>query len=35
MQLDPQADAQKSMERAVSDLAGVRYQPEFDFWKKR
>ncbi len=29
------ADAQTSMERAVSDLAGVRYEPEFDFWKKR
>ncbi|PKQ19830.1 MAG: DUF2164 domain-containing protein [Actinobacteria bacterium HGW-Actinobacteria-6] len=29
------ADAQASMERAVFDLAGVRYEPEFDFWKKR
>ena len=29
------ADAQASMERAVSDLAGVNYVPEFDFWKKR
>lgn len=29
------ADAQTSMERAVSDLAGANYEPEFDFWKKR
>ncbi len=29
------ADAQESLERAVSDLPGVRYEPEFDFWKKR
>jgi uncharacterized protein (DUF2164 family) len=28
------ADAQESMERAVSDLSGVRYEPEFDYWKK-
>lgn len=28
------ADAQQSMERAVFDLSGVRYEPEFDFWKK-
>lgn len=29
------ADAQESLERAVSDLSGVRYEPEFDYWKKR
>jgi len=29
------ADAQESLERAVSDLAGARYEPEFDYWKKR
>lgn len=29
------ADAQQTLERAVSDLSGVRYEPEFDFWKKR
>lgn len=29
------ADAQQSMERAVTDLAGARYEPEFDFWTKR
>lgn len=29
------ADAQQSLERAVSDLSGVRYEPEFDYWKKR
>lgn len=28
------ADAQESMERAVADLAGVRYEAEFDYWKK-
>lgn len=28
------ADAQTFFETAVSDLAGVRYQPEFDYWKK-
>lgn len=29
------ADAQVFFERATSDLAGVRYQPEFDYWGKR
>ncbi len=29
------ADAQRFMERAVSDLGGVQFQPEFDYWKKR
>jgi len=29
------ADAQESLERAVSDLAGARYEPEFDYWKQR
>ena len=29
------ADAQSSLERAVSDLSGARYEPEFDYWKKR
>ena len=29
------ADAQQSLERAVSDLSGSRYEPEFDYWKKR
>lgn len=29
------ADAQTTLEAAVADLAGVRYQPEFDFWKER
>lgn len=29
------ADAQESLERAVSDLPGVRYEPEFDYWRKR
>ena len=29
------ADAQESLEGAVSDLSGNRYQPEFDYWKKR
>lgn len=29
------ADAQRAMERAVEDLAGVTYQPEFDYWKDR
>lgn len=28
------ADAQQTLERNVADLAGTRYQPEFDFWKK-
>ena len=28
------ADAQESLERAVSDLSGARYEPEFDYWKK-
>jgi len=29
------ADAQESLERAVADLSGARYEPEFDYWKKR
>jgi uncharacterized protein (DUF2164 family) len=29
------ADAQKYMERATTDLAGVQFEPEFDYWKKR
>lgn len=29
------ADAQTFFERSVSDLAGVQYQPEFDYWKHR
>jgi len=29
------ADAQGFFERAVSDLAGEHFQPEFDYWKKR
>jgi uncharacterized protein (DUF2164 family) len=29
------SDAQESLERAISDLSGNRYEPEFDFWKKR
>ena len=29
------ADAQESLAGAVSDLSGNRYQPEFDYWKKR
>lgn len=29
------ADAQTFFERATSDLAGVTYEPEFDYWKKR
>ena len=29
------ADAQASMERAVTDLSGASYEPEFDYWKKR
>ena len=29
------ADAQQSLEQAVSDLSGVRFEPEFDYWKKR
>ena len=29
------ADAQESLERAVSDLSGAVYEPEFNFWKKR
>ena len=28
------ADAQESLERAVSDLSGARYEPEFDYWKR-
>ncbi|HMK92475.1 MAG TPA: DUF2164 domain-containing protein [Thermoleophilia bacterium] len=29
------ADAQETLQVAVLDLAGVRYEPEFDYWKKR
>ncbi len=29
------ADAQQTLEVAVADLGGVRYKPEFDYWKKR
>ncbi|PKQ15709.1 MAG: DUF2164 domain-containing protein [Actinobacteria bacterium HGW-Actinobacteria-7] len=29
------ADAQTYFTEKVSDLAGVRYEPEFDYWKKR
>lgn len=29
------ADAQQTLEGAVSDLAGIRYEPEFDYWKKQ
>jgi uncharacterized protein (DUF2164 family) len=29
------ADAQQSLELAVADLSGVRYEPEFGYWKKR
>ncbi|TLM94746.1 MAG: DUF2164 domain-containing protein [Actinobacteria bacterium] len=29
------ADAQTFMERAVTDLGGVQFQPEFDYWKRR
>lgn len=28
-------DAQEFFERAASDLPGVRYAPEFDYWKGR
>ncbi|HET6351838.1 MAG TPA: DUF2164 domain-containing protein [Coriobacteriia bacterium] len=28
------ADAQAYIERAVSDLGGVQFEPEFDYWKK-
>ena len=27
------ADAQSFLQEKVSDLGGVRYEPEFDFWK--
>ena len=29
------ADAQQSLERALSELSSVRFEPEFDYWKKR
>jgi len=29
------ADAQRYLEQAVSDLGGVQFQPEFDYWRKR
>jgi uncharacterized protein (DUF2164 family) len=28
------ADAQTYFERAASDLGGVQFEPEFDYWKK-
>jgi uncharacterized protein (DUF2164 family) len=28
-------DAQAFFERAASDLAGERFEPEFDYWKNR
>jgi uncharacterized protein (DUF2164 family) len=28
-------DAQAFFEEKTADLGGVRYEPEFDFWKKR
>jgi uncharacterized protein (DUF2164 family) len=28
-------DAQAFMEEKTADLSGVRFEPEFDFWKKR
>ncbi len=28
------ADAQATLGMAVADLAGVRFEPEFDYWKK-
>ena len=29
------SDAQETLQVAVLDLSGVRYEPEFDYWKKR
>jgi uncharacterized protein (DUF2164 family) len=29
------ADAQQSLELAVADLSGIRYEPEFGYWTKR
>jgi len=29
------ADAQETLQIAVLDLSGVRYEPEFDYWKQR
>lgn len=29
------ADAQSTLEQSVADLSGVRFEPEFDYWKKR
>lgn len=29
------ADAQRYFEEKASDLGGVRFEPEFDFWKAR
>lgn len=29
------ADAQSYMEEKANDLGGVRFEPEFDFWKVR
>ncbi len=28
-------DAQAFLQEKTADLSGVRYEPEFDFWKKR
>lgn len=28
------ADAQAFVEEKIADLGGVRYEPEFDYWKK-
>ena len=29
------ADAQETLQVAVLDLSGVRFEPEFDYWKRR
>ena len=29
------SDAQDTLQTTVLDLSGVRYEPEFDYWKKR
>lgn len=29
------ADAQTFFERAASDLGGVQFEPEFDYWRQR
>jgi uncharacterized protein (DUF2164 family) len=28
-------DAQETLQVAILDLSGVRYEPEFDYWKRR